>query len=146
MKELKDKIRKVFPTITEELLKEYEYYSRLNNSLDRANAILERMIQEKIAQDILGVQPMSASTGDVFTMKGNQVGLKDFTLAAKQDECLTFQGEHYVVDIRPKVEEWLKEQPVHLWKYAEDKYDCHFAFTRVIMTAELYSFLVLRWS
>ena len=136
MKELKDKIRKVFP----------EYYSRLNNSLDRANAILERMIHEKIAQDILGVQPMSAPTGDVFTMKGNQDGLKDFTLAAKQDECLTFQGEHYVVDIRPKVKEWIEEQPAHLWKYAEDINDCHFSFTRVIMTAKLYSFLVLRWS
>lgn len=43
--ELKEPIDK--PT-TEELLKEYEYYSRLNNSLDRANAILDKHLKSVI--------------------------------------------------------------------------------------------------
>ena len=109
-------------------------------------SILKKAMPTTIAQDIISVQPMTAPLGRIFTVLDGRVGFSKFALANNQDECLKYPGEHYAVDIRPEVEQWLVEQGNYNWKYAEENDDLHIAFTRVIITAELYTWLIMRWS
>jgi len=99
----------------------------------------------RILDDLVGIQPMMAPTGKKYKLTARYVGdVDNFELAKNQDECLKYPGKHYVVDILvPAAEAWINEQPVHLWKYSEENH--HHIFTRVIVSSELYTFLVMRW-
>lgn len=108
--------------------------------------LLRKMLPKTIAQEIVGVQPMSMS--HVFTQKGDKVGFKNYVMARNQNECVLYDtpdNTHYAVDIRPVVEEWLREQPIHMWKHAEETDDCHMSFTRFIVNEELLTWMTLRW-
>jgi hypothetical protein len=108
--------------------------------------IIRKMMPKTIAQDIVGVQPMSMS--HVFTMKGDKVGFKNYVMARNQNECVLYDTPdkpHYAVDVRTTVEEWLHEQPIDMWKYAEETDDCHMSFNRYIINEELLTWMTLRW-
>ena len=108
--------------------------------------MLRKMLPKTIAQDIVGVQPMSMS--HVFTMKGDKVGFKNYVMAKNQNECLLYDtpgNTHYAVDVRTEVEAWLLIQPLGMWKYASETDDCHMSFTRYIINEELLTWMTLRW-
>ncbi len=110
--------------------------------------MLRKMLPKSMAQDIVGVQPMT-KTNPIFTMKGDKVGFKNYVLALNQNECVLYdtpECTYYAVDVRPKVEEWLKEQPIHMWKYAEETEGCQMTCTRYIISEELLTWLTLRWT
>lgn len=41
---------------------------------------------------------------------------------------------------------WLLEQPVHMWKHAEEIEDCHMFYDRYIISEDLLTWMTLRWS
>lgn len=111
--------------------------------------MLRKMLPKTIAQDIVGVQPMPASMSHVFTQKGDKVGFKNYVMARNQNECVLYDTPgrtHYAVDVRPVVEQWIWEQPVHMWKSAEETDDCHMSFVRYIINEELLTWMTLRWT
>lgn len=110
--------------------------------------ILRKILPTMMAKDIVGVQPM-AGTNPIFTMKDGKVAFKNYTLAPNQNECVlhdTPDCTYYAVDVRPVVEEWLLIQPLHMWKYAEETEDCHFACERYIISEELLTWMTIKWS
>ena len=111
--------------------------------------IIRKMMPQTIAQEIAGVQPMTSPMSQLFTMKYGKVSFENYVMVENQNECVlydTLECIHYAVDVRPKVEEWLKEQPIHMWKYAEETEDCHLNYTRFIISEELLSWMTLRWT
>ena len=118
--------------------------SKNNNTLI---PIIRKLMPNIVAQDIVGVQPMSIGTSNVFNINGDKATFRNFVPAGNQNECVLYSGNHVAVDVKTReVSKWLEEQPAHLWKYAEETDDCHFAFTRYIIDEQLFTLLSLRWS
>jgi len=110
--------------------------------------IIRKILPTIVAKDIVGVQPMP-KTNPIFTMKGDKVGFKNYTLALNQNECVLYdtpEQKYYAIDVRPIVEEWLETQPIHMWKYAEETDGCQMTCTRYIISEELLVWLTLRWT
>lgn len=94
-------------------------------------------------EKLVGIQPLMPPTGKKYKLTIRS-GTDNFELALNQTECSKYQGKHYAVDIlQPEVESWLNTQPVHMWKYSDRDFKI---FTRVIISEELYTFLVIRWA
>ena len=111
--------------------------------------ILRKMIPQTLAESIVSVQPMDSSVGGVFVMRNDKVAFKNYYMVPNQNECVLYdtpECTYYAIDVRPEVDAWIKEQPIHMWKYAEETDGCHFSFTRYIISEGLLSWLILRWS
>lgn len=109
--------------------------------------MIRKLMPISIAKDIVGVQPMTG-TNPIFQMKDGKVAFKNYTLARNQNECVLYDKPdctYYAVDVRPIVEEWLIEQPLHMWKNAEEIEDCQMSCTRYIISEELLTWMTLRW-
>ena len=109
--------------------------------------LIRKLKPQTFAQDLVGVQPMTIPTASVFSMGSDNVSFKNFVVAENQNECVLYAGNHVAVDVKTRdVAEWLEQQPVHLWKYAEETEGCHFAFIRYIIDEQLFTLLSLKWS
>lgn len=98
-----------------------------------------------ILDDLVGVRPLMAPTGKQYKLTVRPTpGFEHFRLADNQEECLKYPGEYYAVDIRSDVDEWLKEQPVYMWKYANDS-SCRMVYNKGIVNHILYTLLQLRF-
>lgn len=106
--------------------------------------MLRKLLPIMVAQDIVGVQPMT-NTNPIFQMKDGKVGFKNFTLATDQDECGNYDGIHYAVDVRMQVAEWVETQPIHMWKPADDMEGCQITCSRYIISEELLTWMTLKW-
>jgi hypothetical protein len=91
----------------------------------------------------------AVSPGDqfsVFQIKNGMVGFKPFLIIENQNETVLYSNQHCVaVDVRPEVEQWVLEQPIHMWKYAEEIDDCHHGMTRLLVDRELLTWMTLKW-
>lgn len=96
-----------------------------------------------IASQLVGVQPMTAPAGQIFTMRHGRVSPL-FTLAKNQDACLRYPGEHYVVNVKPQVDAWLTDQPCDMWMNTEMTPELT-GFEQYIVSAELYTLMILKW-
>lgn len=81
-----------------------------------------------------------------FKIENGQVGFKPYLIIENQNETVLYSHNCIAVDVRPEVELWLLDQPPHLWKYAEETYDCHYAMTRFLVNEELLTWMTLRWT
>ena len=81
-----------------------------------------------------------------FKVENGQVAFKPYLIVENQNETVLYSHNCIAIDVRPEVESWLLEQPLHLWKYAEETDDCHFAMTRFLVNEELLTWLTLRWT
>lgn len=110
--------------------------------------MLRKILPLTIAKDIAGVQPMTAMNS-VFTVRNGKVSFHNFIIVENQNECVLYdtpECTHYAVDVKPAVETWIKEQPIHMWKHAEEIEDCHIFYSRYIISEELLSWMTLRWT
>ena len=110
--------------------------------------VLRKLMPKTIAQDIVGVQPMTTMS-PVFTVKHGKVSFHNYIMVENQNECVLYDTPgctHYAVDVKPEVKKWLLEQPVHMWKPAEETEDCHLFYDRYIISEELLSWMTLRWT
>lgn len=82
----------------------------------------------------------------VFQIKDGMVGFKPFLIIENQNETVLYANRDCVaVDVRPEVENWIFEQPPHMWKYAEEYDDCHIGMTRLLVNRELLTWMTLKW-
>lgn len=117
----------------------------MKNNNNTLIPIIRKLMPSILAQDIVGVQPMTSATGNVFSMKNNTVSFKPFVIVENQNECVLYSGNHIAVDVKPTVSTWIEEQPPYLWKYAENTEDCHVSFTRYIIDEKLFTMMSLKW-
>jgi hypothetical protein len=76
-------------------------------------------------------KPLMAPTGKQCELTARPTpGFEHFQLADNQDECLKYPGVQYAVDIRSGVDAWIKEQPVYMWKYANDS-SCRMVYSEL---------------
>lgn len=113
--------------------------------IDRINKwvrMFGKDVEEKAIQRIV-------SPGDqfsVFHIKDGMVNFKPFLVIENQNETVLYANKDCVaVDVRPHVEEWILEQPLHMWKYAEEVDDCHHGMTRLLIDRELLTWMNLKW-
>jgi hypothetical protein len=86
-------------------------------------------------------------TPDENTEGGKRLGMLNFKVVKNQNECVLYAGNHVAVDVRIReVSPWVEAQDISMWKYAEEDDGCHVSYTRYIMSDELYTLLVLRWT
>ncbi len=99
-------------------------------------------IKEKATQKI-------TSPGDQFSpfqIRDGLIGFKPFLIIENQNETVLYSHDCVAIDTRAEVELWLLDQPVHMWKYAEECDDCHPAMTRFLVNKELLTWMELKWS
>lgn len=80
-----------------------------------------------------------------FQIKDGMVGFKPFVIIENQNETILYPHDCVAIDVRPEVEEWIFEQPAHMWKYAEEYEDCHHGMTRLLVNRELLTWMALKW-
>ena len=107
----------------------------------KMNSVLIPMIRKimpaVIAQDIVGVQPM---TGGITPPR------KKFILLDQTVDNLPAPPDGYVtVDVMGEVARWIEEQAIHMWKFG-DVPAYSFGMERYTISEELYTMMALKWS
>ena len=95
-----------------------------------------------IASQIVGVQPMTGPTGQIFTMRATY--LKNFRLLSTNDydENVHVPNGYCVVQVDTVVKNWIEEQNISLWKPVDD---IHSGW-RYVISNGLFTILTLKWS
>lgn len=88
-----------------------------------------------IAQDIVGVQPMTQPTGEIFT--------PNFMVTNTYRVMETYP-DWVVVLVNNQISQWIQTMPVHLWKVHDDPGPL-VSMDQYQITPALYSFLALKW-
>jgi hypothetical protein len=99
--------------------------------------LIRKVVPSVIAQDIVGVQPMSGLTGQIFG-----ANTKAYTIVKSSSEL----AGHMVIDVNHDVSQWIQTMPIHLWKFDNNNDDVGWLSDRYIISEELYTFLVLKWT
>jgi hypothetical protein len=82
-----------------------------------------------------------------FKVENGQVAFKPYLIIENQNETVLYSNHKCVaIDVSPVVEQWVLDQPIHMWKYAEETDDCHYAMTRLLVNEELLTWMTLRWA
>jgi hypothetical protein len=102
-----------------------------------------------IANQILGVQPMMAATGQIFTLKARENSRPKFTVLSQRNRFTsnTFDGPWYTIscgiDIRNWIMETFPDDENTLWQENQDQDVFH---CLIEMHEKVYGFLKLKWS
>lgn len=108
------------------------------------------MVPSLIAQDLVGVQPMTSPTASVFKMK-----MKMYE--SKHDKAYIFEGKKHgefnIVHVMLSYKDWIMEQPKHMWIDFHDTYEEVFVYSKFSHTAyhtfavndELLAWITLKW-
>ena len=97
-----------------------------------------------IASQLVGVQPMTGAAGSIFTLRARYPNRHRFlrlSIDEYGDDLLVPDG-YCVVDVDWEIRDWIREQPIHLWK---DHDRSSFLRDRFVIADELYTTLALRW-
>lgn len=98
---------------------------------------------QMIAQELVGVQPMTAAAGKAFTMNAEYWRIRPFIVVEDQSECKQYLGDLVVIDANPKTTQWILDQPAHMWKPASSSSDVRLAYTRFIIDKKLLTLMAL---
>jgi hypothetical protein len=95
--------------------------------------------------------PLPGESDSYFTFTeiegSRKLGMLNYKVVNNQNECVLYAGNHIAVDVRIRdVSPWVEAQDVSMWKYAEEDDGCHVSYIRYIISEELYTLLVLRWT
>ena len=101
--------------------------------------IIRRIMPTLIAHQIVGVQPMTGPTGSIFGTRRPKFERLDIDV---YDDAIPVPDGYCVVDVNLQVCEWIREQPIHLWKYVNSD---SFIRDRIVIADDLYTALALRW-
>ena len=103
--------------------------------------IIRKIMPEIIAQDIVGVQPMTNNTGAIFNIKSKY--LPKFT----KIDVDGIPAGHYGVDVSFEVQLWIEQQPIHMWKYVDGTEDMsRIDRQQFLVSEQLYNWMTMRWS
>lgn len=110
--------------------------------INRMLRVFGGKVQEEAAEKF--VKP-----GDPFSpfkIENGQVGFKPYLIIENQNETVLYSHNCIAIDVSPIVESWILDQPIHMWKYAEEYDDCHYAMTRLLVYEELLTWIELKWA
>jgi len=102
--------------------------------------LIRKVTPTMIANDICSVQPMTAPTGKIFTLRtrySDSVKMREFELV--DDDNFTQEG-WCLIDVSFTVADWIITNPVDQWVAVESHKE-----PRYIITEELFTMLALRF-
>ena len=103
--------------------------------------MIRKVTPTMIANDICSVQPMTAPTGKIFTLRtrySDSVKMREFELV--DDDNFTQEG-WCLIDVSYTVADWIITNPVNQWIAVESHRE-----PRYIISEELFVILALKWS
>jgi hypothetical protein len=105
--------------------------------------LIRKVVPGLIAQDIVGVQPMQAPVGKVFTMKSKYMTYN----VLKDGWDKTCPPGHSAIETNVEIAHWIEQQPIHMWKYIDlQTGDKTFQLnTYFFVSNELLTWLRMRW-
>jgi len=93
-----------------------------------------------IANEIIGVQPMTGPVGLIHTLRVRYSNALNFTIISDHDYIVP--NDYCVVEVVPKVAGWIEEQDITLWKPIDtDSY-----LERYTISNTLYTLMAVRWA
>jgi hypothetical protein len=101
--------------------------------------MIRKLMPTMIAHQIVGVQPMTGPTGSIFGTRRPKFERLDFDVYG---DAIPVPEGYCVVDVDLEIHDWIREQPIHLWK---DSNRVHFLRDRFVIADDLYTALALRW-
>jgi hypothetical protein len=93
-----------------------------------------------IASQLVGIQPMTGPTGQIFTLRVRYPDALNFTLISDHEYIVP--NDYCVVDVAPKVASWIEEQDITLWKPIDNSS----YLERYTISNTLYTLMALRYS
>lgn len=96
---------------------------------------------DEMAKQIISVQPMTGSTGKIFTLTKTLRPSYQIITSAE----FVPPHDHCVVSVNSGVADWIEQQPIHMWKPAECL-EAGWTGYEYVISNKLYSWLTLRWS
>lgn len=100
--------------------------------------MVRKMMPGIIAQEIVGVQPMSGVDQEPVRPKFRRVDQVPDGLPPPPDGYIT-------VDVGYEVARWLNDQPIHMWKFC-DVPAYSMSMERYTVSEQLYTMMALKWS
>ena len=99
---------------------------------------------EQMCEDIVSVQPMSGSAGQIFKLR--HVTTPKYYLVDPTIDNLPKPPKGYLtIEANFEISRWITEQPPHMWKHGDVP-----AYVsvkdRFTISEQLYTLLALRWS
>ena len=113
--------------------------------LEKINRML-KMFGGKVQEEVAENFTKPGDPASPFKIENGQVGIKPYLIVENQNETVLHSHNCIAIDVSPTVKGWLLTQPPHMWKYAEETEDCHYAMTRVLVNEELLTWMTLRWT
>ena len=121
----------------------------LGNSRSVLLPMIRKVIPTMIANQIIGVQPMTGSTGQIHTMRTSYAPRPKFTILSQRNRfnLLTFDGIWYTISCDIEVRNWIIEtfpDDEHiLWQENQDQDVFHCV---IEVHEKVCNFLKLKWS
>ena len=109
----------------------------MSDNLQSILNMARRVIPTMIANDIISVQPMTAPTRQIFTLRTRYSQERQFELVV--DDNFTQEG-WCLIDVSFTVADWIITNPVDQWVAVESHKE-----PRYIITDELFTMLALRF-
>lgn len=94
--------------------------------------IIRNVYPNLMASEICSVQPMTASSAQIFSMK---TSLRKFNI-------LQDHGDVVTISCNDEVHQWIQDQEISQWKF---EYDVKNYTNTFLLTKELYTMLLLKW-
>ena len=106
--------------------------------------MIRKVMPTMIANQIIGVQPMTAPTGQIHTLSVRYPARLKFERLGDDDyhDDLHVPKDYCAVDVDLEIRDWIREQPIHLWKEVDG---VSFLRDRFVIADDLYTALALRW-
>jgi hypothetical protein len=101
--------------------------------------MIRKLMPTMIAHQIVGVQPMTGPTGSIFGTRRSKFGRLDIAVYGND---IPVPDGYCVVDVNLEIRDWIREQPIHLWK---DIDGVSYLRDRFVIADDLYTALALRW-
>lgn len=102
--------------------------------------VLRNVDPKTVAQDIIGVQPMTGPVGSIFTLNTKYDPMKFERI---QINGLEIPDGYCAVQVTLVVAMWIEEQPIDQWKPINDVGGWRYAYT---ISNELYTAMALKWA
>lgn len=110
--------------------------------------LIRKMMPQILANDIVGVQPMTGNTGQVFKMNVEFAPLVSFEIVTpiNKNSIPVPPDGFVIVNVRHDVSLWIQEQPPYMWKSYDFKVDYRIGMSCYMISEQLYTLMALKWA
>lgn len=103
-----------------------------------------------LANDIIGVQPMSSSAASIFKVNPahdvvSNKKISETFIEVTDAKDVVVPDNHVLVDVGVTIAKWMKDQPSAMWRSLGSSPDIY-VMDRMIVTQEFYTFMCLQWT